>query len=100
LIKSVAWIFTLIDLRTSSSSTNLPPHSTAPRTLSLLFRILSFRILLSTMPVFTSINDIDANNSNQAVEELDMRDVNDKEFDAVEHAMAAPTKPLDSVPKE
>jgi hypothetical protein len=52
------------------------------------------------MPVFTSINDIDANNSNQAVEELDMHNINDKEFDAVEHAMAAPTKPLDSIPKE
>jgi hypothetical protein len=29
-----------------------------------------------------------------------MRDVNNKEFNAVEHAIAAPTKPLDSVPKE
>jgi len=29
-----------------------------------------------------------------------MRDVNNKEFDAVEHAIAALTKPLDSVPKE
>ena len=46
---------------------------------------------------FTSINDVDTNNSNQAVEELDMREVNE---DSVEHAMAAPTKSLDSVPKE
>ena len=52
------------------------------------------------MPIFTPINDINANNSNQAVKELNIRDVNDKEFNAVEHAMAAPTKPLDSVPKE
>ena len=29
-----------------------------------------------------------------------MRDVNDKESNAVKHAMAAPTKPLDPVPKE
>ena len=29
-----------------------------------------------------------------------MRDVNDEEFDAVEHAIAASTKPLDSIPKE
>ena len=94
------WIFTLINLRTSSSSTNLLPYSTAPRTLLLLFYILSFRILLSTIPVFTSINNINANNSNQAVKELDIRDVNDKEFDAVKYAMAAPTKPLDSIPKE
>jgi hypothetical protein len=96
LIKSAAWIFTLINLRTSSSSTNLPPHSTAPQILSLLFHILSLSILPSTMPLFTPVNDINANSS-QVVEELDMREVNE---DAVEHAMAAPTKPLDSVPKE
>ena len=29
-----------------------------------------------------------------------MRDVNNKEFNAVKHAMAAFTKPLDSIPKE
>ena len=52
------------------------------------------------MPPFTPLNDVDANNSNQAVEELDMRDVNDEESDAVEHAMATLTKSLDSVPKE
>jgi hypothetical protein len=52
------------------------------------------------MPVFISINNINANNSNQAVKELDMRDVNDKKFDAVKYAIAALTKPLDSVPKE
>jgi hypothetical protein len=52
------------------------------------------------MPVFTSINNINANNSNQAVKELNIRDVNDKESNAIEHAIAAPTKPLDSVPKE
>ena len=29
-----------------------------------------------------------------------MRDINNKEFNAVKHAIAAPTKPLDSIPKE
>jgi hypothetical protein len=29
-----------------------------------------------------------------------MRDVNNKEFDAVKHAIATLTKPLDSIPKE
>ena len=29
-----------------------------------------------------------------------MRDVNNKEFDAVKHAIAAPIKPLDSISKE
>ena len=49
------------------------------------------------MPPFTPINDVNANNSSQAVEELDMCEMNE---DAVEHAMAALTEPLDSVPKE
>ena len=52
------------------------------------------------MPVFIPINDINANNSNQAVKELDIHDVNDKEFNTIKHAIAAPTKPLDSIPKE
>jgi hypothetical protein len=52
------------------------------------------------MPIFISINNININNSNQAVKELDIRDVNDKEFNAIEYAIAAPTKPLDSIPKE
>ena len=47
-----------------------------------------------------SINDINANNSNQAVKELNIRDVNNKEFNTAEHAIAALTKPLDSIPKE
>jgi len=29
-----------------------------------------------------------------------MRDVDDKEFNAIKYAMAAPTNPLDSIPKE
>jgi hypothetical protein len=29
-----------------------------------------------------------------------MRDVNNKEFNTVKHTIAAPTKPLDSIPKE
>jgi len=52
------------------------------------------------MPIFTSINDINANNSNWVVKELNIRDVNNKEFNAIEHAIAALTKPLDSIPKE
>ena len=52
------------------------------------------------MPIFISINDINANNSNQAAKELDIRDVNDKEFNAVKHAIVAPTKPLDPIYKE
>ena len=46
---------------------------------------------------FTSINDVDTNNSNQAVEELDIHKVNK---DSVKHAIATPTKSLNSVPKE
>ena len=29
-----------------------------------------------------------------------MRDVNNKKFNAIKYAIAAPTKPLDSIPKE
>ena len=46
------------------------------------------------------LNNININNSNQAVKELNIRDINDKEFNAVKHAIAALTKPLDSIPKE
>ena len=52
------------------------------------------------MPIFISINNTNANNSNQAVKELDMRDINNKEFDAIKHAIATLTKSLDSIPKE
>ena len=51
------------------------------------------------MPPFTSINDVDAVNSNQAVEEPDMRETNDKER-AAEYATAALAELSDSVPKE
>ena len=34
------------------------------------------------------------------VKELNIRDINDKEFNTVEHAIATLTNPLDSVPKE
>jgi hypothetical protein len=34
------------------------------------------------------------------VKELDMRNVNNKEFNAIKYAIATPTKPLDSIPKE
>ena len=52
------------------------------------------------MPIFISINNININNSNQAVKELDIRDVNDKESNTVKHAIATLTKPLDFIPKE
>jgi len=52
------------------------------------------------MPLFRSIIDININNSNLAVKELNIRDVNNKEFNAVEYAIATLTKPLDSIPKE
>jgi len=49
------------------------------------------------MPLFIPVNDVNANNSSQVVKELNMRKMNK---DAVKHAIAALTKPLDSVPKE
>ena len=52
------------------------------------------------MPLFIPLNNININNSNQAVKELNMRDINNKEFDAIKYAIAALTKPLDSIPKE
>ena len=52
------------------------------------------------MPLFISINNIDAINSNQVVKELNIRDVNDKKFNAVKYTIAALTKSLDSIPKE
>ena len=52
------------------------------------------------MPLFTPLNNINTNNSNQAVKELNMRGINNKEFNAIKHAIAALTKPLDSILKE
>ena len=52
------------------------------------------------MPIFISINDINANNSNQVVKELNIRNVNNKEFNTIKHAIAIITRPLDSIPKE
>jgi len=49
------------------------------------------------MPLFIPINNINANNSSQAVKELNIREINK---DTVKHAMAALTKPLGFVPKE
>ena len=34
------------------------------------------------------------------VKELNIRDINNKEFNAIKHAIAALTKSLDSIPKE
>ena len=52
------------------------------------------------MPLFISINNINANNSNQAVKELISREIDNGFEDAVKHAIAALTEPLDSTPKE
>ena len=52
------------------------------------------------MPLFIPLNNININNSNQAVKELNIRDINNKEFNAVKHAIATLTKPLGSIPKE
>ena len=48
------------------------------------------------MPLFIPLNI----SNSYLVKELNIRDVNNKEFNAVKHAMAAPTKPLDSIPKK
>jgi len=52
------------------------------------------------MPLFIPLNNVNTNNSNQVVKELNIRDINDKEFDTVKHAIAALTKPLGSIPKK
>ena len=52
------------------------------------------------MPSFTLLNNVDVNNSNQAVDELDIYNINNKEFNTAKHAMAALTKPLGSIFKE
>ena len=52
------------------------------------------------MPLFIPLNDVDVNNSNQAVKELNIHDVNNKEFNTAEHAIAAFTQPLGSIPKK
>ena len=49
------------------------------------------------MPLFTPIDNININNSSQAVKELNIREINKGN---IMHAMAALTKPLDSIPKE
>jgi len=50
------------------------------------------------MPLFRSINNINANNSNLVVKELNIHNINNKEFNTVKHAMVTLTKPLDSIP--
>ena len=53
------------------------------------------------MLLFIFINNINTNNSYLAVEELNMREINNKEFnDAIKHAIAALTKPLDFIFKK
>ena len=51
------------------------------------------------MPPFTSINDVDAVNSNQAVEEPNIREMNNKEC-TTKYTTAALVKLLNSIPKE
>ena len=52
------------------------------------------------MPLFIPLNDINVNNSNQAVEELNIYNINNKEFDAVKYTIATLIKPLGFIPKE
>ena len=52
------------------------------------------------MPLFIPLNDINTNNSNQVVKELNIRNINNKEFNTIKYAIAALTKSLDSIPKE
>ena len=53
------------------------------------------------MPLFIFINNINANNSNQAVKELDMCETNNKEFkNAIKYTTATLAELSDSVPKE
>ena len=52
------------------------------------------------MPLFTFINDVNANNSNQAIEELNMHKINNKFKDTIKHITVTFTKPLDFAFKE
>ena len=49
------------------------------------------------MPLFIFINNINVNNSSQVVKKLNIHKVNK---DTIKYAIAALTKPLDSIPKE
>ena len=49
---------------------------------------------------FISINSVNANNSNQAVKELNMCETNNKFKNAIKHTTAAPTKPPGSTSKK
>ena len=51
------------------------------------------------MPPFTFINDVNAVNSNQAVEEFNMCEMNNKKRTA-KYAIAALAELLDSIPKK
>ena len=48
------------------------------------------------MPLFIPLNT----SNSYLVKELNIRDINNKEFNAIKHAIAALTKSLDSVSKE
>ena len=49
------------------------------------------------MPLFTPINNVNANNSSQIIKELNMRKINKN---PIKYIIAAPTKSLDSVSKK
>ena len=49
------------------------------------------------MPLFIPINNININNSSQAVKKLNIRKINEN---TIKRAIAALTKPLDSISKE
>jgi len=49
------------------------------------------------MPLFIPINNININNSSQAIEELNIREMNK---DAIKYAIATFTELLDSIPKK
>jgi len=53
------------------------------------------------MPPFISINNINTNNSYQAIKELNMCEINNKEFNnAIKHAITAFIKSLDFIFKK
>ena len=62
----------------------------------MLFYILSLSILLSIIPLFILLNI----SNSYLVKELNIYNVNNKEFDTIKHAIATLTKPLGSIPKE
>ena len=52
------------------------------------------------MPLFIPLNDVNVNNSNQAVKELNIHNINNKEFNTAEYTIATFIKPLGFISKE